>query len=123
MDSNQNLPRILLVDDHRDTVEFTAFFLIKRGYTVARAYSAAEARLEVARHLCDVIISDIGLPDGSGIELLDELRKKYSLKGILVSGSMQDGEAVEARGFKFLAKPVQLEALLDAIHSASSLDG
>ena len=64
MSSSPKRPRILLVDDHRDTVELTAFFLVKRGYAVARAHCAAEARLEASKQKLDLMVSDIRLPDG-----------------------------------------------------------
>lgn len=117
MGSAAKLPRILLVDDHRDTVELTARLLIKQGYPVAPAYSIADARAAAARHQCDVLVCDIGLPDGSGIELIRELKKQYGMKGILVSGSVDDGPAIRAEGLKFLAKPIDLKSLLEALQS------
>src|SRR5690348_14262697 len=92
------LPRILLVHDHRDTVEMTTHFLAKLGYVVIPAYSMAEARAAAANHRCDVLISDIGLPDGNGIELIRELKGQYAIVGIMVSGSVDDGAAIESEG-------------------------
>lgn len=120
MDLSQRLQRILLVDDHRDTVELTAFFLIKRGFGVVRAHSADEARLEAAKQQFDLFVGDIRLPDGDGIALLRELQKTYGMKGILVSGSIEDGKAVEADGMKFLPKPVELEKLFEVIQALTS---
>lgn len=117
MSSSQKLPRILLIDDHRDTVELTAFFLVKRGFSVARAHSAAEARLEASKQKFDLLISDIRLPDGDGVALLREFQKTCGMKGILVSGSIEDGKAVEADGIRFLPKPVELEKLFEAIQA------
>jgi CheY-like chemotaxis protein len=117
MSSSQKLPRILLVDDHRDTVELTAFFLVKRGFIVARAHSGAEARLEAANQKFDLMVCDIRLPDDNGIELLRELQQACGIKGILVSGSIEDGDAVESEGNRFLPKPVELEKLFQAIQS------
>ena len=122
MNSSQRLPRILLVDDHRDTVELTAFFLIKRGYSAVRAHCVAEARLEAARHQFDVLVSDIRLPDGHGIELLREFQKAYGMKGVLVSGAIEDGSAVEAQGIKFPPMPIQLEKLFEAIQGLMLVD-
>lgn len=111
------LPRILLVDDHPDTVEFTALILSKRGYSVVSAFSVADARAATSKIQCDVLITDCGLPDGNGIKLLRELKVQYGMSGILVSGSVEDCDLVEAEGFKFLAKPVSLKSLLDALRS------
>ena len=120
MNSSQKLPRILVMDDHLDTVELTVFFLVKRGYSVARAHSAAEARLEAAKQKFDLMVSDIRLPDGDGIVLMNEFQKAYGIKGVLVSGLIEDGNAVESEGIKFLPKPVELERLFQAIQSLMS---
>lgn len=114
------LQRILLVDDHRDTVELITLLLIKRGYSVVPAHSVAEARDAVTKHQCDVLVSDVGLPDGSGIELMRELRKQYRIKGILVSGATDGAADLVAEGFKFVAKPVNLQSLVDALQSFDS---
>lgn len=115
MGTAAKLPRILLVDDHRDTVEVTACLLGKQGYDVISAYSVAGARAAAAMHQCDVIVSDVGLPDGSGIEMMRELQTQYGMKGVLVSGAANDGQAVGAEGFRFLTKPIDLQNLLDAL--------
>lgn len=120
MNSSQKRPRILLVDDHRDTVELTAFFLIERGYSVARAHCAAEARLEAANQKFHLMVCDIRLPDGDGVELLREFQKAHGIKGILVSGLIEDGNAVESEGIRFLPKPVELGELFEAIQSLTS---
>ncbi len=114
------LPRILLVDDHPDTVEFTALILSKRGYSVVRAFSVADARAAASKIQCDLLITDCGLPDGNGIELLRELKAQYGMAGILLSGSVEDGQIVEADGFKFFAKPVNLNSLLDTLENLNS---
>ena len=115
MNPNQKLPRLLLVDDHRDTVELMAFFLVKHGYEVIRAYSAAEARVEAARIKCEVVISDGRLPDGDGAGLMRELKTEYGMAGVFVSGSVDDCSAFEAEGFKCLVKPIDMQKLLDSI--------
>lgn len=112
MDS-EILPRILLVDDHRDTVELTAFLPIKRGYRVIPAHSTAEDRDAAAKHQCDVLM----LADGNGIGLVRELQKQYDVMCVLVSGAIHDAETIEAEGFKFLAKPVDLKRLVDGLDS------
>ena len=117
MNSNQTLPRILLVDDHKDTVELMAFFLVKSGYEVVRAYCATEARLEAVRNKCQIVISDGRLPDGDGVELIRELKVQYAMEGILVSGTTEDFGAFEAEGFKCLSKPLEMQDLLDALQS------
>jgi len=64
------------------------------------------------------VVSDIGLPDGSGLDLMTELRERYGLNGIAVSGYGMDEDLKRSRdaGFReHLVKPVGLEELKDAI--------
>lgn len=113
----EKLPRILLVDDHRDSVELTALLLNKRGYVVVPAYSVAGAQAAAAVQQCAVLITDGHLPDGSGVELMREMKSKYGMAGILVSGSIEDGDAVAEEGFTFLPKPLNLQKLLATLQS------
>jgi len=117
MDTAAKLPRILLVDDHPDTVAIMSLVLTRRGYSVVRAYSVAAARAAAETHQCDLLITDGNLPDGNGIELMRELKAKHSMPAMLVSGSLDNGKSVESEGFKYLRKPVDLARLLDAIQS------
>src|SRR5581483_10629197 len=96
------------------------FFLIKRGFSVVRAHCADDARLEAAKQQFDLFVGDIRLPDGDGTALLREFQKTYGMKGVLVSGSIEDRKAVEADGIKFLPKPVELEKLFEAIQVLTS---
>lgn len=112
--------RILVVDDHPDTVALMARILAKRGHTIECAHTVADARVAAATHPCDLLITDGGLPDGDGVSLMRELNALYGMKAILVSGSVDDGADVEADGFRFLAKPVNVQSLLDALASLQS---
>src|SRR4029077_13431313 len=77
--------RILLVDDHDDTRRLLARLLLQRGHKVSTASSMHDAlKLLEDRH--DVLISDIGLPDGSGLELMQEARRRGHIRGIALSG-------------------------------------
>jgi DNA-binding response OmpR family regulator len=111
--------RLLLVDDHADTRELLER-LLSRDFTVdtARCYESALAA--AARATPDLVISDIGLPGRSGIELMRELRARYGVSGIAVTGHLLDDPAVlRAAGFaKFLLKPIQLDELLRAIDAS-----
>ena len=66
--------RILLVEDHKPTRIAMTHLLVHRKYEVVAAASLAEARAAVNRATFDLLISDLGLPDGSGNELMAELR-------------------------------------------------
>ncbi len=110
--------RILLVEDHVNTREVMTRLLTKRGHTVRAAESLQTAFELVAANEFDLIISDLGLPDGSGLDLMPALKSRYGLKGIAVSGYGMEEDLNKSRlaGFSaHLVKPVdfrQLEAAL-----------
>src|SRR5438132_390435 len=77
---------ILIVDDHVATADVLQLVLRRSGYEVETAHSVAAA-LEIAHAMqIDLLISDIGLPDGTGIELLEQLRSAGPLRAIAISG-------------------------------------
>jgi signal transduction histidine kinase/ActR/RegA family two-component response regulator len=109
--------RILLVEDHEDTNRSLTTLLHRRGYQVHSARSV-ESALEIASHESfDVLISDMGLPDGSGLEVMQKLSAKSPVYGIALSGygMEEDIRKSHAAGFSYhLIKPVDLNKL-DAI--------
>jgi PAS domain S-box-containing protein len=111
----QNL-RILLVEDHPDTAEAMAELLSLNGHRVTTAGSVAEALATAAGAdgAFDFVISDLGLPDGSGLDLMRELSARHGLRGIALSGyGMEDDirQSLEAGFLKHLTKPVNLPVL------------
>jgi signal transduction histidine kinase/methylmalonyl-CoA mutase cobalamin-binding subunit len=116
------LLRILLVEDHPDTAEAMAEVLRLLGHevtvagTVAEALDAAEAA--AARSGFELVVSDLGLPDGSGQDLMRELVKRHALPGIALSGyGMEEDvrKSLEAGFTVHLTKPVTPQRLRDAI--------
>ncbi|HEV3410066.1 MAG TPA: ATP-binding protein [Chthoniobacterales bacterium] len=110
--------RILVVDDHDDTRRVLANLLRKRGHEVLTAFNLASA-LEVVMHeTLDVLLSDIGLPDGTGYELMERGRLRQPVVGIALSGfgTADDIRRATEAGFAHhLIKPVdfnQLESVL-----------
>jgi CheY-like chemotaxis protein len=81
--------RILMVDDHVDTSKVLAMLLLRKGYTAEVRHTIADA-LEFAKsNDFDVLVSDIGLPDGTGLELIAKLRKlkgHYTFRAIAMTG-------------------------------------
>ena len=110
--------RILLVEDHEPTRNTLAHLLTRRQYKVLTARSAAEARDISAKEKVDLVISDVGLPDGNGNELMKELQERFGLKGIALTGygMVHDIEQSVASGFvTHLIKPVTVRSLEKAL--------
>jgi CheY-like chemotaxis protein len=115
--------RILLVEDHQATREVLTRLLGRRGHVVIAAGSLAKARAAAENEKFDLVISDLGLPDGSGITLMTELRDRFGLKGIALSGfgEADDFSRTEEAGFvTHLIKPVSIGALQAALAAATT---
>lgn len=109
---------ILLVDDNKDVLRYLKIVLEMKGHRVESAPDLASA-FEAARRPFDLLISDIELPDGSGLELMRELRGR--VPGIAISGfgATEDIEMSLAAGFEtHLTKPIEIHHLEAAIHQA-----
>ena len=120
---------ILLVEDNADTLNSLAQLLTLRGHAVHTAASLAEA-LRVASEVdFDVLVSDIELPDGSGLELIRTLRSRRAVAGIAFSGfgSSEDIEQSRSAGFaEHLTKPVvfgRLEAAIQEVAASGRAEG
>ena len=113
---------ILLVEDHEPTRLALTQLLLQRHYEVASAASFAEACSLMEKHEdFELLISDIGLPDGSGYDLMNEFHKKFGAKGIALTGygSEQDVAQSQSSGFTVhLTKPVRIELLENALAAA-----
>ncbi len=115
--------RILLVDDHSDTCTALEKLLARRGHTVAAAGNMQSALATAERDQFDLLISDVGLPDGSGLELMTRLRAKTGIRGIAISGFGMNGDVEKSKQagfFEHLVKPVNVEKLEAAIKHAMS---
>ena len=109
--------RILLVEDHEDTNRSLTNLLRRRGYQVQSADSVSSALECAANGSFDLLISDIGLPDGTGIELMERLGTEHSLAGIALTGFGMEDDIRRSRDVGFsehLVKPVDLNKL-DAV--------
>ncbi len=119
--SRQGL-RILLVDDHQDTCAALEKLLVRRGHLVAATHNVRSAMEAAVRNQFDLLISDIALPDGSGMELMTQLQAISKMPGIAISGFGNYGDIEKSlrAGFSdHLIKPVKLEKLEAAIESAT----
>jgi len=110
--------RVLVVDDHLDTCTGLKRMLERRGYHITVAHTAQQAVEKVRTQEFDLLISDIGLPDRSGYDLMREVRSSKSLPGIALSGfgTEQDVRKARAAGFsEHLTKRINFERLEEAI--------
>jgi signal transduction histidine kinase len=116
--ANSRTLRILLVDDHQDTCKALERLLVWRGHLVAATHNMRSAMEAAGRNQFDLLISDIALPDGSGMELMGCLRAISGLRGIAISGFGMNGDiekSLQAGFSEHLIKPVKLEKLEAAI--------
>jgi PAS domain S-box-containing protein len=113
-------PRVLLVEDHLDTQRTLRRLLEERGYEVLTAGSVAAALAALAATPVEVLVSDIGLPDSTGYELMRQVRERYKIPGVAVSGFGMDGDlkASHDAGFAIhMTKPVDIQQLDGMIRS------
>lgn len=114
--------RILVVDDEPDLLTLYELALIREGHQVQTASTLAEARSALAETTFDVLITDMRLPDGLGMELLRELAAaRRPERSIMVTayGSPETAvEALKAGAFDYLTKPVELKQLRTVVASA-----
>ena len=113
---------ILLVEDHDDTRTTLESLLRRNHHAVMAAASAEEALKLAAENTFDLVISDIGLPDESGLKLMEQLRDQFGLKGIGLSGYGMAEDITNARNAGFvrhLTKPIRFDRLTEAIAELS----
>lgn len=106
--------RIFVVENHADTREFLTLMLEELGHTVVVADCMAKALREAPTARCDVLISDIGLPDGDGWQLLNQLALPRPMYAVAMSGfgMSSDRARSKAAGYRHhLVKPMGIEEL------------
>jgi PAS domain S-box-containing protein len=113
---------ILLVEDHEPTRISLMHLLVRRNYKVVPAGSLSEARSLLEKEKFNLLISDIGLPDGNGCDLMEESHKRLHLKGIALTGYGMEHDITRSREAGFIAhltKPVHIESLDNALIAAT----
>lgn len=115
--------RILLVEDHGDTARALVRLLQTRGYEVETADSVASGIVKVEQANFDLLLCDIGLPDGTGFELIEHVRKSCNTPALALSGfgTTQDVNRAKQAGFNaHLTKPVNFQKLEATIWQLTS---
>jgi CheY-like chemotaxis protein len=116
--------RLLVVEDHLDTTQMLYLLLAGLGYAVKTAGDAATALELASQESFDILISDIGLPDETGYELMKKIRERNPIKGIAVTayGTEEDVRKSRDAGFsEHLLKPVEVSRLHEAIQRVLAL--
>ncbi len=110
---------VLIVDDHVETVKVMKMLLERRGFVVQSAHSAGSAlQLAATSGPFDILIVDLGLPDGNGTEIMRRLTDIQAIPGIALSGSCMDEDIRRSQDAGFsehLVKPVSFQSLQEAI--------
>lgn len=117
--------RVLLVEDHEDTNRSLTHLLQRRGYHVQAARTVQSALEMAAAERFDVLVSDIGLPDGSGIDLMQKLTTDQPIFGIALTGFGMEEDVRRSHEVGFhhhLIKPVDLNRLDALIQRGNSPD-
>jgi signal transduction histidine kinase/ActR/RegA family two-component response regulator len=115
--------RILLVEDHVDTLKIMARLLGRLGHAVTTADRVGAALEAAAGADFDLIVSDLGLPDGTGLDLIRHLRASRPIPGIALSGFGMEEDVRKSHEAGFtahLTKPVDFGKLTDAIQQSST---
>lgn len=113
--------RILLVEDHGDTQRVMVSLLRGFGHTVTTANSVAQACNTIDTQTIDLLICDIGLPDGSGLDVVRRLKARSPAKAIAVTGYGYEEDIQRSRdaGFELhVTKPISIDMLEKAIADA-----
>jgi CheY-like chemotaxis protein len=115
---------VFLVENHEDTVRYMQLYLQQLGYEVAVAADMSKALEEIPKSQCDVLISDIGLPDGDGWQLMELLGSSRPPFAIAMSGYGTGNDQRRSREVGYdhhLVKPFTPDALLALLRQAEKM--
>ena len=104
----------LIVDDDIDTAQTMAALMAQEGYTAATAHTLGDARRQLALHQPDVVLLDLELPDGSGMDLFDDAQLIAQSEIVLITGHASVETSVRALRLgaaDYLTKPIAFEQL------------
>ena len=108
------MPHLLLVDDDPEAVEWLSELAKAEGFSVSTADSLRAARIHMSRLQPDIMLTDLQLPDGKGVELVADLETRATTEVVMITGHASVESAVEALRLgatDYLVKPVDVERL------------
>lgn len=115
-----------MIEDHAESLEALTIFLTRRGHTVESAQSVEEAEAKLPHSDCQLILSDIQLPDGTGWDLLTSGHVPPGVFAVAMSGCGTDSDQAQSKeaGFKaHLVKPMRLADVENVLAEARSALG
>lgn len=109
--------RILIVDDDEDIVQIISTFLTSRGYACTTAYTGAQGLIEFQFGKIDLILTDMNMPAGDGIALINRIRRGGDIPIIILTAFSKEYSAYTKtlEDISVLRKPFEPQALLDLI--------
>ena len=108
------MPHLLLVDDDPEALEWLSELAKAEGFSVAQADSLRAARIHMSRLQPDILLTDLQLPDGKGVDLVGDLEQRESTEVVMITGHASVESAVEALRLgatDYMVKPVDVERL------------
>jgi len=114
------MARVLLVDDDLDSLEAAKEILVSGGHDVVTADSLGAARAQLRAEIPDVLLLDLMLPDGNGLELLDELADKGLRRIVLITGHpgiKSHIKKLSGPAITYLTKPITARELIDTVRA------
>jgi DNA-binding NtrC family response regulator len=108
------MPHLLIVDDDPEAIEWLGELARSEGFTVATADSLRNARIQMSRLQPDILLADLQLPDGKGIDLVGDLETRESTEVVMITGHATVESAVEALRLgatDYMVKPADVERL------------
>jgi two-component system, NtrC family, response regulator PilR len=126
MNTKSKFPRVLVVDDEADLRELLQITLISMGFDVDLAPSIGEAKRLLAQNSYALCLTDMRLPDGTGIELVEQINRASEPMPVAVITAYGSADtavaALKAGAFDYLSKPIALDNLRTLVRAAVQID-
>jgi two-component system response regulator PilR (NtrC family) len=115
-------PRVLIVDDEQSLVDFLTVLCTAEGYEVAQATSVASARDRLSEATPDLVLCDMMMPDGNGLDLLREIRARDAAPAVIMMTAFTSTksaiEAMKLGAYDYVPKPFDVDELKVVVHRA-----